>query len=120
MTSTGMTKTSARLGAAMMCSARKAATAANPTAVKVEKDDDDCYIVDGPKATKGSKWRTVKEPTTIKKKTIVNKKEATAEDKEFKADKRTPMAYKPPTVTDVTDEDDEDGRVVVDSPNAAK
>ena len=96
------------------------ATAANPAAVKVEKDDDDCYIVDSPKATKRSEWMTVKEPTTIKKKATVNEEEATAEKNKFTADKRTPMAYKPPTVTDVTDEDDEDGRVVVDSPNAAK
>jgi hypothetical protein len=91
------------------------------TAVKVEDDDDDCYIVEGPRAIKGSKWRTAKEKesTAIKKETTANEREATAERK-LTADKKIPMAYRAPTVTDVADGDDGEGCVIVDSPNAAK
>lgn len=97
------------------------ATAANSTAATVEDVDDDCYIVEGPKAFKGSKWTTIKETTTMKKEPTANEKEAAAnETKSTAEEKRTPMVYQAPTVTDVADGDDDDGRVIVDSPNAAK
>lgn len=99
----------------------KARSTATSTAAKVEDVDEECYIVEGPEADKGFKWATIKETTTMKKKTTANKKEAAANETRSTADeKRTPMEYKAPTVTDVPDGDDDDGRAIVDSPNAAK
>jgi hypothetical protein len=116
---------------------------ANSTTVRVENDDDDCYIVEGPNAAEGSKLKNataVKETTTVEKDTTADKKKVTTDkapttvkkedkadqnkpttvEKETTADKKKPMAYKAPTVTDVTDGDDDDDCVIVDGPKSSR
>lgn len=76
--------------------------------VKVEDDEDDCRIVEGHNATKGSKLKdaaTVKETTTVEKEAITDEKKVTT--------------YKAPTAVEIAD-DNEDDCVIVDGPNAAK
>ena len=111
--------------------------AVDSTVINIEDDDDDCYIVEGPNVTKGSKLKNAtavkeettadenkattdeKKATTDENKATMDEKKATMDEKKATTDERKPMAYQAPTVIDFTDEDDENS-CVIDNPNAAR